>query len=77
LLAGLKVKGKSKKSSPGQMGFPWAEWEMQAEAVHEVAEKFVVANCYNPQVACQHRFIRRDARYRKREKGILAPSKRS
>jgi len=54
-----------------------AEWEVQAEVVHEVAEKFVVANCYNPQVACLYRFNRPDARYRKREMVILAPSKRS
>jgi putative transposase len=52
LLAGLKInKGKPKKSSPGQMAFPWAQWEVPDSEIQEVAEKFVFANCYNPQAA--------------------------
>ena len=50
LLAGLKVKGKPKKSSPGQMCLPWAHWEVNPD-VRAVAEKFVLANCFNPQFA--------------------------
>ncbi len=60
LLAGLKInKGKPKKTSPGQMAFPWAQWETPAREVQQVAEKFVFANCDNPQavgvmlVCCQ------------------------
>jgi putative transposase len=45
------VKGKPKKSSPGQMAFPWAQWEAPDSEVHEVAQKLVFANCYNPQAA--------------------------
>jgi len=51
LLAGLSVKGKPKKSSPGQMLLPWAQWEAPEGEVHEVADKFVLANCFNPQIA--------------------------
>ena len=42
LLAGLKInKGKPKKTSPGQMAFPWAQWETPGSQVQQVAEKFV------------------------------------
>ncbi|MBD1884818.1 transposase [Microcoleus vaginatus] len=51
LLVGLKVKGKSKKASPGQMSLPWGEWEAEDPEILAVAEKFIFANCYNPQVA--------------------------
>ncbi|MEK0187678.1 transposase [Microcoleus anatoxicus] len=51
LLAGMKVKGKPKKSSPGQMRLPWADWEAENPEIVEVAEKFILANCYNPQIA--------------------------
>lgn len=51
LLVGLKVKGKSKKASPGQMCLPWGEWEAEDPEILAIAEKFVIANCYNPQVA--------------------------
>jgi putative transposase len=50
LLAGMKIKTVKKKISPGQMKLPWDEWELPNE-IHEVAEKFVLANCFNPQVA--------------------------
>jgi putative transposase len=51
LLAGLVVRGKPKKSSPGQMALPWAQWEAPDSEVQAVAEKFVFANCYNQQAA--------------------------
>jgi putative transposase len=52
LLAGLKVTGKKgKKHSPGQMRLPWDDWEEASDEVKAVAEKFVFANCYNPQFA--------------------------
>jgi putative transposase len=52
LLAGLQIKkGKPKKTSPGQMAFLGAQWETPDSQVQQVAEKFVFANCYNPQAA--------------------------
>jgi len=30
---------------------PWGEWEAQDPEILAVAEKFVFANCYNPQIA--------------------------
>jgi putative transposase len=50
LLAGMKVKSKGKnKSSPGQQRLPWDNWEAKNEEIEQVAEKFIFANCYNPQ----------------------------
>lgn len=52
LLAGLTAKkGKSKPTSPGQMALPWNQWEPPTGEVVEVAKKFVLANCYDPQFA--------------------------
>ncbi|BAZ29838.1 hypothetical protein NIES4074_22850 [Cylindrospermum sp. NIES-4074] len=51
LLAGMKAKGKRKKSSPGQMKLPWDDWEINNEEIEKVSSKFVFANCYNPKVA--------------------------
>ena len=48
LLAGMKIKAKSKKSSPGQMCFPWGEWEATDPEIAAVAETFVGANSYYP-----------------------------
>ena len=31
----------------------WDEWEKPDEEIRKVAEKFVIANCYDPKVACQ------------------------
>lgn len=42
---------KSKKTSPGQMRLPWVEWEIQDLLVRNVADQFVVANCYVPKIA--------------------------
>ena len=47
----IKGKGKSKKTSPGQMRLPWDNWEETNPEIVEVAEKFIFANCYNSQVA--------------------------
>jgi putative transposase len=72
LLAGLKVTGKKgKKHSPGQMRLPWDDWEKASDEVKAVAEKFVLANCYNPQFASvvlqenQENPLGRSDRYRK------------
>ena len=35
------------------MRLPWAEWETPSSEVVEVARKFVLANCYDPEVAMQ------------------------
>ncbi len=45
------IKGKGKKASPGQMRLPWDSWEASNLEIVDVAEKFIFANCYNPQVA--------------------------
>ncbi len=50
LLAKLKTKGKPKKVSPGQKSL-WEEWEAPMAEIEEVAEKFVRANAYNPEIA--------------------------
>ena len=46
--AGLNIRGKSKKISPGQL----AMWEqlltLKGEAILEVARKFIEANCFDP-----------------------------
>jgi putative transposase len=44
------VKGQGKKvRTPGQLRLPGVEWEEEEDSsVREVAEKFVVANCYYP-----------------------------
>jgi putative transposase len=47
------MKGKKNKTSPGQMRLPWDEWEPLTTEVQAVAEKFVMANCYDPKVAAQ------------------------
>jgi putative transposase len=39
-----------KKASPGQKSL-WEEWETPDEEIRKVAEKFVLANCYDPKVA--------------------------
>ena len=54
LLAQVKLKGKpQKKTSPGQKSL-WQEWDAPMEEIQAVAEKFVVANALNPEIArCQ------------------------
>jgi putative transposase len=47
----MMIKGKQKKSSPGQMSLPWDKQKVsELTEVHEVAEKFIQANCYMPSV---------------------------
>ncbi|WP_026735260.1 transposase [Fischerella sp. PCC 9605] len=49
-LPSMKNKGKAKKS-PGQMSLPWDNQKVtESTEVHEVAEKFIQANCFNPAV---------------------------
>ncbi len=48
-----KVIKTKKKTTPGQMKLPWDTWEADNPEITAVAEKFVMANCYNPQVAAQ------------------------
>ncbi|MFB2920982.1 MULTISPECIES: hypothetical protein [Aerosakkonema] len=35
------------------MKLPWDEWEATDSEIRQVAEKFVMANCYDPKVAAQ------------------------
>jgi len=45
------LKNKGNKKSPGQMSLPWDKQRVTEHTeVHEVAEKFIEANCYNPAV---------------------------
>lgn len=39
-----------KKNSPRQQSL-WAEWDKPTEEIRKVAEKFVLANCFDPKVA--------------------------
>ena len=53
LLAGLKLRSKAKKKkspSPGQINL-WQDWQPCIDEVHEVAKKFVLANCLNPDIS--------------------------
>ena len=50
LLAQIKARSKLKKtSSPGQKSL-WDDWETPAAEIRQVAKKFVLANCYDPEV---------------------------
>ncbi|MEB3212737.1 MAG: transposase [Leptolyngbyaceae bacterium] len=51
-LAGIKLKLKAKKKSPGQQNL-WDDWELPAEEIEAVAKEFVMANCFNPDVAAE------------------------
>jgi putative transposase len=51
-LANLKIKGKTGKGCRGQKSL-WDEWEKPDEEIRKVAEKFVMANCYDRKAACQ------------------------
>ncbi|MEM9450746.1 MAG: transposase [Cyanobacteria bacterium P01_E01_bin.6] len=48
LLAGLKIKKKAKKVSPGQLAL-WEQWEAQMDEAHAVTETFLRANSYDPE----------------------------
>lgn len=46
------LKNKGKKKSPGQMSLPWDKQRVTEDTeVHEVAEKFIQTNYYNPAAA--------------------------
>lgn len=48
------LKGSAKKRrAPGQMRLPWDTWEPTQGEIRAVAEKFVIANCYDPKAAMQ------------------------
>ncbi|WP_245940132.1 transposase [Stenomitos frigidus] len=49
LLARMKLERQPQKRSPGQMHL-WNDWEIPDE-IHQVAAKFVLANCYDPKMA--------------------------
>ena len=49
-LAGLKQKMKVKKVSPGQKSL-WKEWQLPFDEMVATAKKFVLANCFNPDIA--------------------------
>ena len=56
LLAGMKIKGKPKKSSPGQMTLPWDKQKVtDGTEVEEVAKKFIEANCYHHSPCARYR----------------------
>jgi putative transposase len=48
----IKQQGKPKKTTPGQKSL-WDEWDKPLVEIQEVAEKFVMANCFDPQFASQ------------------------
>lgn len=50
LLAGFKPIRKSRKQSPGQMSL-WDDWQLPFTEIEQVAKKFVLANCRNPDIA--------------------------
>ncbi|MGA7934950.1 MAG: transposase [Kovacikia sp.] len=50
LLAGIRVKGKAGKQSPGQKSL-WDDWEAPMESIRQTAEKFILANCFDPRIA--------------------------
>lgn len=50
LLAGLKLKKKAQKTSPGQLKL-WERWEAHLEEAHAITEVFLRANSYNPEYA--------------------------
>ncbi|MGF1524006.1 MAG: transposase [Leptolyngbyaceae cyanobacterium] len=49
-LAGLRQKMKVKKVSPGQKSF-WDSWNLPMDEIVAVAKKFVLANCWDPDIA--------------------------
>ena len=51
LLAGMSLKKKTDKTSPGQKRLPWDEWEAPIAAIEAVAKQFVTANALNPEIA--------------------------
>jgi putative transposase len=50
LLETMRAKAKATRSSPGQKHL-WDDWETPSEEISRVAEKFVLANCFDPKIA--------------------------
>lgn len=50
LLAKIRARGKPRQTSPGQKSL-WAEWDAPTEEIRQVAARFVLANCFDPQFA--------------------------
>ncbi len=50
-LAGIHLKPKKTKTSPGQQRLPWDTWQLPANEIHEVAKQFVLANALHPEIA--------------------------
>ncbi len=51
LLAQIRARSRiTKKASPGQKSL-WDEWDAPAEEIRQVARKFVLANCFDPEFA--------------------------
>lgn len=50
LLANVKGKINVKKKSPGQQNL-WDEWTLPLDDIEAVSQKFVLANCFNPEIA--------------------------
>jgi putative transposase len=51
-LAGLKLKLKVKKTSPGQQHL-WDEANLPMDEIETIAKEFVLANCFNPDIAIE------------------------
>ncbi|NEQ47292.1 MAG: transposase [Leptolyngbya sp. SIOISBB] len=51
LLAGISLKPKKDKTSPGQQRLPWDDWQAPSAEIYAVAKTFVLANALNPDVA--------------------------
>jgi putative transposase len=49
-LAAWRQKMKAKKASPGQKSL-WENWNLPMDEIVAVAKKFVLANCFNPDIA--------------------------
>ncbi|MFG3817148.1 transposase [Limnothrix redekei] len=48
LLANLRARGKpNPKHSPGQRSL-WQDWDCPSDEIRDVAQRFVLANCYDP-----------------------------
>jgi putative transposase len=49
-LAELRLRLKAKKVSPGQQSL-WDDWNLPVDEVVATAKQFVLANCFNPDLA--------------------------
>ena len=51
LLKNLKLSKQLRKRSPGQKSL-WSVWAEPNQAIQQVTERFVLANCFDPKIAC-------------------------